>query len=279
MKKKLIKSFAKINLSLDVVGKDRNNFHKIQSIFSFLKHHDEIKIQPIEKKKHLGMFIGPFSRRIKNNSIKKLLNILDKKKLLTKKYKIKVIKNIPQKSGLGGGSMNAASILSYFLQEKIVNLSKKDLLLICSKIGSDVSLGLEIKNSILKKNNSIRKFNNKLGLHALLVKPNIGCSTKKIYKGVKSLSKKRINLSKNLFSIESLKNEQNDLEKPAFKIYPSLIKIKTYLSNIDQVKFVRMTGSGSTIVAYFTNKKAALNALKLTKKNFKNYWSILSKTI
>ena len=54
MKKKLIKSFAKINLSLDVVGKDRNNFHKIQSIFSFLKHHDEIIIQPIEKKKTLG---------------------------------------------------------------------------------------------------------------------------------------------------------------------------------------------------------------------------------
>ena len=103
--------------------------------------------------------------------------------------------------------------------------------------------------------------------------------TKKIYQEVKSFTKKRINLSKNLFSIESLKNEQNDLEKPAFKIYPSLIKIKTYLSNIDQVKFVRMTGSGSTIVAYFTNKKAALNALKLTKKNFKNYWSILSKTI
>ena len=70
---------------------------------------------------------------------------------MTKKYKIKVTKNIPQKSGLGGGSMNAASILSYFLREKIINLSKKDVLSICSKIGSDVSLGLEIKNSILKK--------------------------------------------------------------------------------------------------------------------------------
>ena len=48
--------------------------------------------------------------------------------------------------------------------------------------------------------------------------------TKKIYQEVKSFTKKRINLSKNLFSIESLKNEQNDLEKPAFKIYPTLRK-------------------------------------------------------
>ena len=70
-----------------------------------------------------------------------------------------------------------------------------------------------------------------------------------------------------------------DLEKPAFKLYPILRKLKFFLSNVDQVKFARMTGSGSTIVAYFLNKKSAINALKLVKKKFKNYWSILSKTI
>ena len=72
---------------------------------------------------------------------------------------------------------------------------------------------------------------------------------------------------------------QNDLELPAFKRYPILRKLKIFLSKIDHVKFVRMTGSGSTIVAYFSNEKSALNALKLIKRNFKNYWSILSKTI
>ena len=52
-----------------------------------------------------------------------------------------------------------------------------------------------------------------------------------------------------------------------------------FLSNINQVKFVRMTGSGSTIVAYFSNKKSAINGLKIIKKKFKNHWSIVSKTI
>jgi 4-diphosphocytidyl-2C-methyl-D-erythritol kinase len=33
---------------------------------------------------------------------------------------IKIIKKIPQKSGMGGGSMNAASLISYFLQTKII---------------------------------------------------------------------------------------------------------------------------------------------------------------
>ena len=40
-----------------------------------------------------------------------------------------------------------------------------------------------------------------------------------------------------------------------------------------------MTGSGSVIVAYFSNKKSAINGLKLIKKKFKNNWSIVSKTI
>ena len=128
-------------------------------------------------------------------------------------------------------------------------------------------------------NNKIKKFNLKLGLFTVLVKPPIGCSTKKIYRKVNIFSKSRVKISRKAFQIESLKNAKNDLEIPAFKFYPILKKIKIFLSNINQVQFVRMTGSGSTIVAYFSNKKSAINALKLVKKNFKNNWSILSKTI
>ena len=115
MKKNLIKTYAKINLSLYVLRKDKNRFHKIQRIISFLNFYDKIYIQQINKKKHLVKFDGPFSKNLnKNNTILQLLNILDKKKFLNKKYKIQIKKYIPQQSGLGGGSMNAAFLLSYF---------------------------------------------------------------------------------------------------------------------------------------------------------------------
>ena len=278
MKSKLLKSYAKINLSLDILGRNKNNLHNIQSIISFINLHDIIFIKNIKSKKHIIKFNGLFSKNLENNSISQLIRILDKKKLLKNKYKIEVTKNIPQKSGLGGGSMNAATTLMYLLRREQIYLQENEILSICNQIGSDVMLGLDPKNLILK-NNIIKKFNNKLGFHTVLIKPKIGCSTKKIYGKFKIFSKNRIKLSKGSFKIQSLQNAQNDLEKPAFKLYPILKKLKTYLLSIEKVKFVRMTGSGSAIVAYFSNKKSAKNALKLLKTNFKNYWSILSKTI
>ena len=73
-----IKSYAKINLALNVVGKI-SKFHKIESIVSFLDYHDLIFINQIFKKKHEMLFYGKFSKKIKKkNSISELLRILDK---------------------------------------------------------------------------------------------------------------------------------------------------------------------------------------------------------
>ena len=279
MKKQEIRSYAKINLSINILGRNKNNYHNIQSIISYLDIYDKIFISPIKFKKHIVKFDGLYSRNINNNTITKLIDILEKKKILKKKYKIHVRKNIPQKSGLGGGSMNAGTLLSYFIKNNIINLTQEEILRICNQIGSDVFLGLDQKNSILIDEKNVKKFDTKIGLFAVLIKPNFGCSTEKIYKNVRSFTKNKIKISSKVFQIQALKDAQNDLEKPAFKLYPILRKLKIFLSSTDDVRFVRMTGSGSTIVAYFSNKKSAINALKLAKRNFKNYWSILSKTI
>ena len=121
-----VKSFAKINLALNVTGK-LTKFHKVESIVKFIKLHDLISIKKINSKKHNISFNGNFSKNInKNNTVNKLLNILDEQKLLNnKKFQIKIKKNIPQKAGLGGGSMNAANILSFLIKKKILKLNKK----------------------------------------------------------------------------------------------------------------------------------------------------------
>ena len=277
-----IKSHAKINLSLNVLGRLKSKMHKIESLILFLYLNDEILIKKINSKKHKVEFLGKFSKKIsKNNTITNLLNILDnKKKLRNQKYSIKVKKNIPQKSGLGGGSINAASILKYFLKKQKLKLNSKEILQISSKIGSDVILGMYQKNSIIYKNTKFNIIKKNFNLFTLLVKPSFGCSTKEIYKDVKNFSKS--NLKK--IKISNLNNKfvsklNNDLEKPVFKKYSSLKKLKIFMEKIEGVLFVRMTGSGSTMIGYFNSKKSALNAGKILKNKYKNYWCNLSKTI
>ena len=110
MKSFRIKSYAKINLALNVTGK-KTKLHKIESLISFIGLHDLIYLKKIKKDNHKIIFKGKFSKNInKINTVTNLLKLLDKKNLLNNhKFEIKIIKNIPQEAGMAGRSMNAAS--------------------------------------------------------------------------------------------------------------------------------------------------------------------------
>ena len=176
-----IKSFAKINLALNIVGKSFS-LHKIESIVSFVNLSDEILIREINKNKHIVKFTGIFSNNIgKKNTVTNLLKILDNKKLLNnKKYEIKIKKNLPTQSGLGGGSMNAAAIFKFLIRKNNLRITKRDIIKTSNLVGSDVILGMYSKNLILKSNGTIFPISSSKCMHVLIVKPDFGCSTKKV---------------------------------------------------------------------------------------------------
>ena len=272
-----VKSLAKINLALHVTGK-HIKLHKIESIVKFIKLHDLITIKKINSKKHNISFNGNFSKNIsRNNTVKILFDILDRQKLLDdKKFQIKIKKNIPQEAGLGGGSMNAASLMKFLLKKKLKNNFNN----IANKIGSDVRLGGQRKNLILLKNAKVLKTNKKILLYVVICKPNFGCSTKFIYSRLKRFTKSEYKLGKqNYFNLRKLVNYKNDLETIAFKYYPKLRKLKIFFDSLPDLEFSRMTGSGSAIVGYFKSHKDAKKANKIIKKRYKSYWCVISKTI
>jgi 4-diphosphocytidyl-2-C-methyl-D-erythritol kinase len=276
-----VKSFGKINLALHVTGK-LTKLHKIESIVKFIKLHDIITIKKTNSKKHKVSFNGIFSKNInKNNTVNKLFTILDEQKLLNnKKFQIKIKKNIPQEAGLGGGSMNAANILSFLIKKKFIKLNQKKILEITNSIGSDVILGINPISTVLSSKNIIKKFSKSSKFHTLLVRPNFGCSTKKIYSGIKKYTKPMFNNpNKNMFSLKFLLKQENALEKVAFSKYPKLKVIKSFLENLNKPLFVRMTGSGSVLIAYYQKKQDCELAKVRFKRKFRNYWCITSKTI
>ena len=276
-----IKSYAKLNLALNVTGKN-SSLHKIETIIVFISLHDEILIEKINSNKHKISFTGKFSKNIgKNNTVSKLLNILDEKKLLNnKKFKVRIKKRIPSKAGLGGGSMNASNILNYFLKKDIIKISKKEVIKISKLVGSDVLLGLNPTSSILSGNNEIKRFYNCKKFYSLIVKPQFGCSTREIYSKVKKFNKPKFNNPNlKMFNLNYLKNMDNSLEPIVLSKYSKLRKIKSFLETLSKPSFVRMTGSGSALVAYFQSKYRCEIAKKMFHKRYKNYWCILSKTI
>lgn len=135
----VLKSFSKVNLSLNVNRKLKNGLHEIQSYYCLINLNDKIKIRKIEKNRDKVVFKGPFAKHIKksNNSIINLLKLLRKLKLISSCYSVNISKKIPVFSGLGGGTSNAAYVLKFLLKGKV---TKNILIRSEKKIGSDLRL-------------------------------------------------------------------------------------------------------------------------------------------
>ena len=286
MKKFKIKSYCKINLFLRVINKLNNGYHNIVTLITFCNLHDVITISKTKDVNDKINFYGRFSRGIDNkkNSVTMLLNLLRKNLLLkNQKFKIDIKKNIPHGSGLGGGSSNAAYILKYLNLKMRLKLKKNKIKKIARKVGFDVPISLERKNTFLigRKDQMIR-LNKKFKLNILIVYPNLTCSTKEIYKKNKtrsSLKQKSFFSMKNKQLINFIKNERNDLEKTVNKIYPRVKKIIQHIKSQKGCYFSRITGSGSACIGIFSNLKNAISAQKKIKFKYPNYWCVVSKTI
>ena len=282
-----INSFCKINLSLRVIQKLHTGVHTIQSLVTFANLFDIIKIKEINSKKDQIKFYGKFKHNInlRSNTVSQTLDILRKNNYLKNhKFKIDVRKNIPCGSGLGGGSMNSASLLNFFLSTYNLNINKEKLFKLANEIGSDVPLGLKINNTFLIGGREyLKRFTGKLKLHIVLVNPGIKCSTRDIYSKNKKFSnsypkKNNINFQQ-LFDLGFLKSDRNDLETAVFKQYPKVENLKNFIKKQENCIFSRMTGSGSTCIGYFNKLESVQKAKKNIAKKFPNYWCEVAKTI
>ena len=277
----VLKSYSKINLSLNVNSKLRSGLHEIQSYYCLINLSDTIKISKIRKKKDKIVFKGTFAKHIKksNNSIKNLLGLLRDLKLISNYYSVTIVKNIPVFSGLGGGTSNAAFVLKFLLKRKITKniLDKFEKL-----IGSDLRLFF-YKQGFLENLKTIKIFKKKQKLIFLLIRPNINCSPREIYSKVKRYSKKtkysfhKINTNKNFISYISSK--KNELQSIVEKKYP---KIKTLLTDISIEKgcyFSRMSGSGSVCYGLFNSESNAKKAFTKIKTKYPKFWLSIAKTV
>ena len=278
----ILKSYAKINLTLAVNKRLNIGLHNIQSIYCLINLYDKILIKKIKNTNSDKIsFNGRFSKSIdkSNNSVKKILNIMRKNEIINDYYSVRVNKNIPVFAGFGGGTSNAATLLKFLTKKK---LNKKILSKIDKEVGSD--LRLFFHNQGFQKNlKSVIELKKKHKLHFLLVFPMIKSSTQSVYLKVKNYSKFRLFKNQNLVLrsnfINFIANSKNDLQSVVEKKHKTLRKLLLNISEIKGCHFSRMTGSGSACYGLFTDKNSSIVALKKLRKKYPKFWLSIAKTI
>ena len=285
MVKTFLKSPAKINLSLKIGKKINHQYHDIQSVIFLINLHDQITIKKITGKKDIFKFTGKFKKNIKlkKNSVSKGMYFLRKKNIISNslKYEIKIKKNIPVFSGLGGGSSNAATIIKYFYKKR--KIIDKDINYFSKYLGTDFKLFFK-KNKIIQENFfKIKNFKSKHNFYLLIVYPFKKSSTKDVYSKFRKYEKiKKLNILNRISKskmVDKLKSDTNSLESIIISRFPLIKKVLKELSLLKKCEFSRITGSGSACFGLFLNKKDALLGLKLIKRRFPKFWCVLSKTI
>ncbi len=180
----IIKSNAKLNLYLEIVGKKDNDYHLLQTIMVPISLYDTLDIKTTSKKNENSEI------SIQSNvDILKEDNILYKaSKLILEKYKIpidieiKLDKNIPIGGGLGGGSGNCGAFLKK-INEWYNFATEKELHNIALSLGADVPFFLLNKPAFCEGVGEIcREINIPKNLEYYLILSNINSSTPKIFK-------------------------------------------------------------------------------------------------
>lgn len=260
-------SYAKINLFLDIISKYKNGYHGLRSIFAEISLSDQIQYKTNQKKELT--FTDMSGLLPENNLLKKAGDEFCRNiKKIPGGVDFIITKNIPIGGGLGGGSSNAAAVLKILNRLWNTGFNKKKLIDIASKIGADVpffiSGGIQKAGGIGQLLSELKIKN--LDLNLLLLFPETGVITAEAFKYLDNnklckddyfLKKRFLNLIDGLYNNDYktiVENVYNKFEESVFAMYPVIKKNYDELLNNNSDK-VLMSGSGSTLIAFFDNQK------------------------
>ena len=278
-------------MSLDITGIREDGYHLINTVMQRVELSDDITVNFEEKQQNnLDIVITTNKSYLptneKNIAYKAALLMsheTDKKGVIT----IDIFKRIPVAAGLAGGSGNGAAVLIALNKLFGLNMSIRDLCALGSKLGADVpfmiltqstkytcALGENLGDELTVLKHGLRKY-------VVLSKPSFGVSTKDAYIGMDNIeivshpdSKKLIDYLESKDYTNLYSNMENVLELYTLTHYPETLNLKNIMSQMVDVEFTLMTGSGPTVFSVYSTLSAAKNACyKLRDMGYETYWA------
>lgn len=279
----LARSYAKINLTLDVIGKLDNGYHEIEMIMQTINLFDLIIIDKAECGIKISTNLKYLPNNEKNIAYKAAAAFFEYTKIHSG-VKIMIQKNIPVSAGLAGGSGNAAAVLVCLDKLFGTYLSYEELQNLASGLGADVPYcilgGTQLAKGI---GQDLTVLSHCVKTNILLVKPYINVSTAEIYNEIDSSPiEKRPNTARMISAIEKgdiitiADSLCNVMENVTEKRYPIIRGIKEKMILNGALGAV-MSGSGPTVFGIFEDEKIAKKAADSFSMQFKEVF--LTKTL
>ncbi|MEO6041216.1 MAG: 4-(cytidine 5'-diphospho)-2-C-methyl-D-erythritol kinase [Croceibacterium sp.] len=239
---------AKLNLALHVRGRRPDGRHDIETIFAFCIDGDRVEATEAEG---LSLVLdGPFADDLPDgadNLIIRAAHALAAAADVPANAALRLVKNLPVASGIGGGSANAAATLR--LLTRLWDLDPKHAEQVAPVLGSDVpacllsmsARGEGAGDKLLLLDAGVA------GTPVLLVNPLRPLSTAAVFARWDGTDRGPLG---------NWREGRNDLQPPATGLVPEIADILQCLHNLEGRSYCRMSGSGPTCFALFENDAA-----------------------
>ncbi|QWD81445.1 4-(cytidine 5'-diphospho)-2-C-methyl-D-erythritol kinase [Polynucleobacter sp. MWH-S4W17] len=247
-----LRSPAKLNLFLHIVGRRADGYHLLQSVFQLIDWCDTIHLKSISENevRRINPIPGVPPEQDLVVRAAKLLKDFCK---IEAGVEIHLHKEIPMGAGMGGGSSDAATTLIGLNALWNLNLSKEMLCTLGLKLGADVPFFIFGQNALVE---GIGEKIQEISLQTpdfLVIFPNQGISTASIFLDPE-LTRDHAQITIDGFLASPLSYQSNDCQAVAMRICPEVKQALDWITQAVPGSQPRMSGSGSSVFAVLDPK-------------------------
>lgn len=276
----IARSYAKINLTLDVLGQREDGYHEIESVMQTISLFDLVLVDRTPCDIGLTTNIKYLPDNEKNIAYK-AAQLFFKECGIIGGAKIRIHKNIPISAGLAGGSGNAAAVLCALNLLYNTRLSVQELCRMGKKLGADVPYCIMGETCVARGiGEKLTRVCPPPPMNVLLVKPFINVSTAAIYECIDNEEiAKHPNTDEMLKALahrdvcEISDNVCNVMETVTEKLYPVITEVKEQMLQCGAITAC-MSGSGPTVFGIFEDQFSAKIAADEFSRKYKDVFLV-----
>ena len=279
---------AKVNLTLRVVGRRTDGYHDLESVVAFADCADKLTLTPgpeltLKTVGPLAMACGELS----DNLVLKAAGLLGEVVPELKTGAFVLDKILPVAAGIGGGSADAAAALRLLARLNDLSLDDERLQEVALEVGADVPVCLASRACDMTGVGEKLLPLTPPRMPSVLVNPCVPVATRDVFEalglrhgelliGATDVVMEMPSWPEEGSSIDDwvavLTEGANDLEAPAIRIEPLIGEVLSALSGTEGVRLSRMSGSGGTCFAIFTDATQAKNAARKIQRERPEWW-------